>query len=78
MAALTPAAAPSAERLQAPLARLLRRAVARTQVVVISHAAPLIKALAGGDDVRHIELTKRTGETVVAEADRAAWTWPKR
>lgn len=64
--------------LIAPLARLLQRAAARTQVVVISHSTQLIEALDTSPDVRHVRLEKRTGETIVANAGHADWIWPKR
>ncbi|HWR84945.1 MAG TPA: AAA family ATPase [Rhodoglobus sp.] len=61
-----------------PLAGLIAAAAERTQVVVVSHAAALIDALA---DARRIELEKDTGETVVRGQGRLEgpnWAWPKR
>jgi predicted ATPase len=61
-----------------PLARLLVGAAARCQVVVVTHAAPLVDALAGGDGTVTVRLEKRLGETLVADAEPPAWTWPSR
>lgn len=65
--------------LLAPLAALVRTASERSQVIVVSHAAPLVDALT---PATRIELTKDTGETVVAgregPLDEPAWSWPKR
>jgi len=68
--------------LLAPLARLIAQASARTQLIVVSHAAPLLAALADDAEVRRIVLHKELGETLV-EADGTAswppsWTWPTR
>ncbi len=64
--------------LMPALARLILRAAASTQVVVVSHAAPLIEALMAEPDVRTLTLEKRWGETQVIDADRPRWTWLKR
>jgi predicted ATPase len=61
-----------------PLARLIAQAAKRSQVVVVSHAAPLVSALADAPDARPIVLEKQLGETLVPDADRPAWTWPSR
>ncbi|WP_150526130.1 AAA family ATPase [Roseibium sediminis] len=61
-----------------PLGRLIARAAEQTQVIVVSHARPLVEALGGmRGAVRH-ELRKELGETIVEGADTPAWTWPKR
>ena len=73
--------------LLAPLAAMVTVAAARTQVVVVTHSAPLRRALAGADggpgdvDLQDVELDKELGETVVAGQtliDRPAWHWPAR
>ncbi len=67
--------------LLAPLGRLIARAAATTQVVVVTHAAPLVEALAGEPGSRLIELRKELGETVAAIEDEPAvpaWSWPQR
>lgn len=64
-----------------PLARLILRASASTQVVVVTHAGPLAEALQEGRDVSHVHLEKDLGETVVAEQGlltRPAWEWGSR
>ncbi|MBB1256953.1 AAA family ATPase, partial [Streptomyces sp. OF3] len=66
--------------LLAPLADLVRAAVARTQTIVVTHAAPLAAALAsrGG---RTIELVREDGRTAVRGQgllDEPAWHWPGR
>lgn len=64
--------------LLGPLARLIALASERSQVVVVSHAMPLVDALT---DVgaRRIELEKSLGETVLASDDeRPRWEWPRR
>ncbi|MFP7834802.1 AAA family ATPase [Marisediminicola sp. LYQ134] len=63
-----------------PLAELIAGASSDSQIVVVSHAAPLVDALAGQGALRH-ELEKRNGETVVAGRDlldQPAWKWPSR
>jgi predicted ATPase len=59
------------------LARLVRAAADRSQVVVVSHSDALVDGLAGG----RVELTKRTGETVVVgqgPLDAPPWHWGSR
>ncbi len=60
------------------LARLIRHAASTTQVIVVSHAEPLIDALIAEPDVRTLSLEKRWGETQIQDADRPRWTWLKR
>lgn len=68
------------------LAHLLAAAARRTQVVVVSHARPLVDALLADDrtpdDTRHVVLVKDDGETTVAgregPLDVPAWHWPGR
>ncbi len=63
------------------LARLVAQAASRTQVLVVSHSAPLIEAfgrLPGGQTIR---LVKELGETRVEglkELDAPPWNWPPR
>jgi predicted ATPase len=62
-----------------PLGRLIAQASRHSQIVVVSHAAPLVSALEAAADARRIVLEKRLGETVVADDDeRPSWTWPSR
>lgn len=61
-----------------PLARLIAQAARRTQIIVVSHAAPLVSALAQDPQARCIVLEKELGETLVQPDERPAWTWPTR
>ncbi|MEU4248141.1 AAA family ATPase [Amycolatopsis sp. NPDC026612] len=63
------------------LATLIATAAKETQLVVVSHAQPLIRALAEVAEVSTVELEKEYGETKVAgqgRLDRPAWHWPAR
>jgi predicted ATPase len=62
------------------LGRLIARASESSQVVVVSHASPLIKALEKRRGCHSIRLEKEFGETTVAGAGtkRSKWTWPPR
>ncbi|MEU0536256.1 AAA family ATPase [Amycolatopsis tolypomycina] len=63
------------------LATLIATAAKETQLVVVSHAQPLIRALAAITDVGTVALEKEYGETKVAgqgRLDRPAWHWPGR
>ncbi len=61
-----------------PLARLIAAAAGRGQIVVVSHAAALVSALAEAADCRRITLEKHLGETVLADGGATGWTWPSR
>jgi predicted ATPase len=61
-----------------PLARLIAQAAQRSQVVVVSHAGPLVSALAEIPDARQIVLQKQLGETLIPDCERPAWAWPSR
>ena len=61
-----------------PLGRLIARAAERSQVIVVSHAPPLIGALEAGGRATRILLEKQFGETIVANQDPISWTWPAR
>ncbi len=62
------------------LGRLVARAAARSQVIVVSHAARLIATLEREAGSQSIVLEKRLGETRTddAQIDRPAWKWPSR
>jgi predicted ATPase len=68
--------------LVAPLAELILTASAHSQVIVVTHARPLVSALEDRDpDVQVLELAKDFGETYVVDQDpleRPPWQWPKR
>ena len=61
-----------------PLARLIAHAAKHSQVVVVSHAPPLIDALQALPECHSIALTKTLGETAVAGESRPRWEWPTR
>jgi predicted ATPase len=60
------------------LARLIIAAATHTQIVVVTHAAALISALASVTEATQIVLEKELGETVVLGDERPAWSWPSR
>ncbi|MEV7038975.1 AAA family ATPase [Amycolatopsis sp. NPDC051061] len=63
------------------LAALIAVAAKETQVVVVSHALPLIRALSEVAEVGALELEKENGETKLVgqgRLDRPSWHWPKR
>jgi predicted ATPase len=63
-----------------PLARLIARAADRSQVIVVTHAAPLISALLE-QRCNSITLEKSFGETRIAvlpDRDVPVWHWPSR
>ena len=67
--------------LLAPLARLIGRASETTQIVVVSHSAPLLRTLQDQPESATIELVKDFGETRVAGQgpfDGPAWQWGSR
>ncbi len=64
--------------LLAPLGRFIAAASTRSQVIVVSHSASLIAALAAVKGARRIVLEKQFGETIVAELEAPLWTWPSR
>lgn len=64
------------------LADLIVTASAHTQVVAVTHAQPLVKALQkAADEVHTIRLVKELGETHIVgqrPLDEPLWHWPKR
>lgn len=63
------------------LAALVATAATRTQVVVVSHSRPLVRAISDIGETDVVELEKDFGATVPAgqgRLDRPAWHWPKR
>jgi predicted ATPase len=63
------------------LARLIARAAERAQIVVVTHAKPLISALAQEAGCHSIVLEKAFGETKIAgsnELGTPGWHWPSR
>ncbi|OLF17075.1 AAA family ATPase [Actinophytocola xanthii] len=65
-----------------PLAALVAAAARRTQVVVVTHAQPLVRAVEAVEpDAHTVELVKTESRTTVAgqgQLDRPSWHWPKR
>jgi predicted ATPase len=71
-----------------PLARLIAAASGHTQIIVVSHAQPLIESLQQVAGCRHLNLEKSFGETVLSEKStdstenprlrRPRWQWPSR
>jgi len=60
------------------LGRLITQAAKRSQVIVVSHAAPLIDALQALPECHSIMLEKTLGETTATGQDRPGWKWPER
>ena len=60
-----------------PLGRLLIRAAERSQIMVISHSGDLVSGLVKADATL-VSLQKELGETVLAEQEVPAWSWPSR
>jgi predicted ATPase len=63
-----------------PLADLIIAASAKTQIIVVTHNQPLVRALQDGS-AHLVELIKEDGRTLDAEQgilDEPAWHWPKR
>lgn len=57
---------------------LLRKASERCQLVVVSHARPLVDALERHGDIALVSLEKELGETIVRDMDTSDWKWPGR
>jgi predicted ATPase len=68
------------------LAGLIATAAKQSQLIVVSHAQPLIRAIEAAaheltEDVTTLELRKEFGETMLdgqGELQRPSWHWPKR
>jgi predicted ATPase len=60
------------------LARLIAKASEQSQVIVVSHAQPLVTALSESEGTAVFALEKELGETIVPGNDSAAWEWPSR
>ncbi len=63
--------------LLAPLARLIVRASSAAQIIVVTHAAPLVEALAQ-EGAKRFVLKKELGETVIEDSEYVRWEWPGR
>lgn len=60
------------------LARLISNASERSQVIVVSHAEPLVAALSYEEGSAVFALEKELGETIAPGIDSPAWAWPNR
>ncbi|MEP3046062.1 MAG: AAA family ATPase [Roseibium sp.] len=61
-----------------PLARLIAKAAEKTQVIVVSHAQPLVDALTNEPQCAYYRLHKELGETQAEVRDVPRWNWPTR
>ena len=61
-----------------PLARLIADAAERSQVIVVSHAKPLVEALSAQKGSAVFALEKELGETIVPGIEPPPWAWPSR
>jgi len=68
-----------------PLARLIAAASERTQIIVVSHAPPLIETLGQVSGCKRLRLEKSFGEAVLSDDSaedprlrRPRWQWPAR
>jgi predicted ATPase len=68
-----------------PLARLIVAASKHAQIVVVSHAPPLIETLQQAAGCKRLRLEKSFGETILSEDSledprfrRPRWQWPSR
>jgi predicted ATPase len=60
------------------LARLIHRASAASQIIVVTHSEKLFPKSAEAVAAQAIVLEKSSGETVVSERNTTAWHWPAR
>ncbi len=60
-----------------PLARLIEKASRISQLIVVTHARPLVDALAEAG-ARRFVLYKELGETHIRDIEKPRWSWPKR
>jgi predicted ATPase len=63
------------------LARLIVAAAAQAQIIVVSHAAPLIRTLTEASICSRLHLLKEFGETTIdgtTDFNKPKWSWPAR
>lgn len=60
-----------------PLARLIERVSQNSQLIVVSHAGPLVDSLTDAGAKRFV-LHKELGETHIADVEEPRWSWPNR
>lgn len=61
-----------------PLGRLIEKASKKSQLIVVSHAKPLVQALKKVEQSVVFDLGKELGETVTQGVESPRWAWPKR
>jgi predicted ATPase len=61
-----------------PLARLIAKSAEHCQVVVVTHAAPLVSALNEQPNATRISLEKHLGETSAPDHEAPHWVWADR
>ena len=64
-----------------PLARLILAAAKNTQIIVVSHASPLIEELTAAPLCTRLHLLKDFGETKLEDStlfNATKWNWPTR
>lgn len=59
-----------------PLARLIGHAARSTQMIVVSHSAPLVGALTKLPETQEFMLEKELGETMLPDFAPPSWRWP--
>lgn len=64
--------------LLAPMARLIANAAARSQIIVVTHAAGLVRSLGDETGATPLVLEKMLGETVLPDTEAPPWVWPVR
>jgi predicted ATPase len=57
---------------------LIAKVSEKSQIIVVSHAMPLVDSLAAVNGSVVYTLKKELGETVVPDREASAWAWPKR
>jgi len=61
-----------------PLARLLKKAAAKCQIILVTHSAKLVEVVSQEGATRPIVLEKELGETIVRNNEAPSWKWPAR
>ena len=61
-----------------PLARLLKKAAAKCQIILVTHSVRLVEAVSQEAATRPFVLEKELGETIVRDNEAPAWKWPAR
>jgi len=67
--------------LMPALARLILAGAMHTQIIVVSHASPLIEELVAAPTCTRLNLKKEFGETILEGStlfNKPKWNWPAR